>query len=275
MRKARSLVASFLGAACVLGFLAPAFAAGPIDIAPIQPIEIPPVVSPPIQPIEIPPVTGPIEVFPTPEGPHPLPPFPGPNPLPPGPNGPGPIPNGPGPIANGPDRPTIPGGGGGPTPRAQVYPSAPMCVIDDAYDHYQDYNCNSYAIGVDDLNRELNADMGDAVVLADLLRRIDDHEVYVDLPPPPAAAQAVAELKANLAAAVAAVGGALRDAKNRGDSRSDALPSIDEIDDLVSQATSDVDAIDQPLNEDPEARRIRLGIGRHTRTLADTYTNAQ
>jgi hypothetical protein len=148
-----------------------------------------------------------------------------------------------------------------------VNPTVPLCVIDNAYDHYQDDSCNSYAIGVEDLNDELRADMERPDVLADLLRRIDDREVYVDLPAQPAAA--VAELKANLAAAVAAVGDAVREAKDRGDSHSDELPSLDEIDGLVSQAKDDVDAIDQPLDEDPEARRIRLGIGRHVRRLAD------
>jgi hypothetical protein len=142
--------------------------------------------------------------------------------------------------------------------------------MDNAYDQYQEDNCNSYAIGVDALNRELQADMQRPDVLADLFRRIDDHEIYVDLPQRPEEAHAaVAELKQNLTAAVAAVGAALRDAKDRGDSASVALPSLDEIDDLVSKAKEDVEAIDQPLDEDPEARRIRLGIGPHVRRLSD------
>ena len=85
-----------------------------------------------------------------------------------------------------------------------------------------------------------------------------------------ARAEARTQLHAELVAGIRAMGATAKAGIASGQTK---LPSVSRVDSLVQSAISEVDNIDQPIDESPAQRQRRLGLGPSIRTLADSLRN--
>lgn len=159
------------------------------------------------------------------------------------------------------------GGGGGPPPAAgiQSFHVVPACVITTAGGSPSG-NCHYRYIGVDDLYQDLSS-CSTGACFAQKFLDIDQAPLVVVYPAAPQALVAAqAQLHAEMAAGIRAMGAGLEQQVSNGTT---GLPSLSEIDDLVDDALSEVDAIDQPVNESSDQRLRRLGLTPSIRSLAN------
>ena len=121
--------------------------------------------------------------------------------------------------------------------------------------------CSQVIISYSDFSRELRAVRHDARRFATFVQALDrglDRTPFALELPVVAAAEARADLQRDLRTGARSMRDYLADRKRGG---APDLPSLSDIDRVLSDALREVDRIAQPVGETPQERRRRLGIG--------------